>query len=118
MFVIFLYRCLDTNPNNEFPQRGYVVVPFVAGYDDIAGKILKLDHIQNPNHRPLDELFRDHFLQCVLKNMKGAAEPDWDHEEAFGDGSVDLSQEIWASAEGRDHLEFELRQRMHDLEVA
>jgi hypothetical protein len=57
---------------------------FIAGCDDIAGKVLKLDHIQDRNHRPLDELFRDHFIQCVLKNMKGAEKPTWDHEDALG----------------------------------
>ena len=58
----------------ELVRQGYVNVPFVSVYDAIARK-LHLDHIQDPNIRPLDELFRDHFLQCVLKNMKGAAEP-------------------------------------------
>jgi hypothetical protein len=98
MFVISLVEHLDTpNPDNEFPQRGYVIIPFIGGYQGISGKALKLDHIENPNHRPLDELFRDHFLQCVLKNMKGAASLTWDHEDALGGGSVDLSEEVWAS---------------------
>jgi len=30
------------------PDRGHVVIPFVPGYDDIAGKVLKLDHIADP----------------------------------------------------------------------
>jgi len=51
-------------------QRGHVVLPFVPVYDDIAGKILKLDHITDHNLRPFEDLFRDHFLQGVLKNMK------------------------------------------------
>ena len=64
-------------------------------YDDIAGKVLHLiSRIRNI--RPLDELFRDQFLQCGLKNMKGAAEPTWDYEDALGGGSVDLSNmNIW-----------------------
>lgn len=109
---------LDTSPDNEYPQRGYVVIPFVRGYEDIAGKVLKLDHIEDPNHRPLDELFRDHFLQCVLRNMKGVAEPLWDKEDAFGDGSMDLSRDIWASKSGKEHLEFEMANRMFGLKVA
>lgn len=75
------------------PDRGYVVTPFVAGYDDIAGKVLKLDHIQDPDLRPLDDLLRDHFLQGVLENMKGAGEPTWDHDDALGDGRMDLSRQ-------------------------
>ena len=43
-------------------QGGYVVVPFVPGYEDIAGKILKLDHIDDPELRPLGDLFRDYFI--------------------------------------------------------
>ncbi|KAG6371195.1 hypothetical protein JVT61DRAFT_9818 [Boletus reticuloceps] len=45
------------------PDRGHVVIPFVPGYDDIAGKVLKLDHIIDHNLRPLDDLFRDHFFR-------------------------------------------------------
>ena len=99
-------------------QRGHVVIPFIAGYDDIAGKVLKLRTFPDRNHRPLDELFRDHFIQCVLKNMKGAEEPTWDHEDALGDGSVDLSRDVWASESGKAHVEFEPRHRLHGLEVA
>jgi len=97
------------------PDRGHVVIPFVGGYEDIAGKILKLDHIVDPNHRPLDQLFRDHFLQCVLRNMKGAAEPTWDYEDTFGDGAMDLSREVWASEAGKRHLEFEVAERLHSI---
>jgi len=102
----------------NFPQRGYVIIPFTAGYDDIAGKVFKLDRIQDRKHCPLDELFRDHFLQCVLKNMKGAEGPTWDHEDAFGDRLVDLSRDVWASESGKAHLGFELRHRLYGLEVA
>ena len=89
-------------------QRGHVVIPFVPGYDDIAGKILKLDHITDYNLRPLDDLFRDHFRQAMLKNMKGAGEPTWDYEDALGDGMMDLSRrDIWGGNLGQEHLEFE-----------
>jgi hypothetical protein len=50
---------------HQSEQAGYVVFPFVAGYTDIAGRILKLDHIADPQIRPLDELLRDHFLQGI-----------------------------------------------------
>ena len=105
--------------HSKLQQRGYVVTPFVAGYDDIAGKVLKLDHIQDPDLRPLDDLLRDHFLQGVLKNMKGAGEPTWDHEDALGGGRMDLSrQDIWGGTTGRQHLEFELTHRLHGVLVA
>lgn len=53
--------------------------------------ILKLNHITDHNLRSLDELFRNHFLRAVAKNMKGAGEPTWDYEGALGDGTMDLS---------------------------
>ncbi|KAH9059680.1 hypothetical protein EDB87DRAFT_1562946, partial [Lactarius vividus] len=117
--VIFLRSDLrDAWDNYRFavnPDRGHVVIPFVPGYDDIAGKVLKLDHITDYNLRPLDDLFRDHFLQGVLKNMKGAGEPTW----TLGDGAMDLSRlDIWGGKLGKEHLEFEMAHRLHDLRVA
>jgi len=101
-----------------FPDYGHVVIPFVPGYDDIAGKVLKLDHIKDRNLCPLDDLFRDHFCQGVLKNMKGVGEPDWDYEDALGGGMVDLSrQDIWGGKLGQEHLEFEMAHRLLSLQV-
>ena len=109
----------NTNSHHLFRQRGHVVIPFVPGYEDIAGKVLKLDHITEHNLRPLDDLFRDHFLQGVLKNMKGAGEPTWDHEDALGGGMVDLSrQDIWGGKLGQEHFEFEMAHRLHSIRVA
>ncbi|KAF8531012.1 hypothetical protein JB92DRAFT_3139171 [Gautieria morchelliformis] len=99
------------------PDADYVVIPFIAGYDDIAGKTLKLDHINDCNICPLDELLKDHFLQGVLKHMKGAGEPTWDYEEAFDGGRVDLSNNVWSGKEGQVHFEFEMANRLHDLQV-
>jgi len=118
MFAFHIYPQCQFSP--RVPQGGHVVVPFVPGYDDIAGKILKLDHIQNPDLRPLDDLLRDHFLQGVLKNMKGAGEPVWDHEDALGGGGMmDLSRaDIWSGKSGREHLEFEMAHRLYGLLIA
>jgi len=75
----------------------------------VHGSVLHLNHIVDLTICPLDELFHDHFLQGVLKHMKGAGEPTWDHDDPFGDGSFDLSrQEIWGSAEGKEWLELEI----------
>lgn len=96
-----------------------MVVPFVPGYEDVAGNILKLDHITNPDLRPLDDLLRDHFHQCVLNKMKGGGETRWDYYEALGDGMLDLSRlDIWGGKRGQGHLEFELAHRLHGLQVA
>jgi hypothetical protein len=102
----------------RIPKRGYIVVPFVPGYDDIAGRILQLNHIVNSNLRPLDDFFRDHFLQGVLKNMKGTGEPTWDYEDALGGGIMDLSRlDTWGGSSGQEHLEFEMAHRLHSLRV-
>ena len=94
------------------------VIPFVPGYDDIAGNVLKLDHIADSNLRPLDDLFRDHFLQCMLKNMKGTGEPTWDYEDVLGGGMMDLSRlDIWGGKRGQEHLEFEMAHRLHSLQA-
>ena len=82
-----------------------MVVPFIGGFNDVAGKTLKLDHITDPNLRPLDELFHDHFLQCVLHRTKSEHEPSWDDEEA-SDDEVDLSDDIWSGEQSKEHLEF------------
>ncbi|KAK2462866.1 hypothetical protein APHAL10511_005064 [Amanita phalloides] len=113
-----LHDAWDNYKISVNPDRQYAVFAFAPGYDDIAGKVLKLDHIQDLNLRPLDDLFRDHFLQAVLKNMKGDGEPTWDYEDALGGGSVDLSNmDIWGGELGRGHLEFEMAHRLHGLQV-
>jgi hypothetical protein len=100
-------------------QLGHIIIPFVAGYDDIAGKVLKLDHIADSNLRPLDDLLRDNFLQGVLKNMKGEGDPTWDYEEALGGGMIDLSRlDVWGGKKGQEHLEFEMAYRLRNLQVA
>jgi len=114
-----LHNAWDNHSIAVNPSRGYVVIPLLGGYDDVAGKVLKLDHILDADLRPLDELFRDHFLQAVLKNMKGVREPYWDHEDALGDGCMDLSRHnIWGGEVGKAHLEFEMAHRLHGLRVA
>ena len=83
------------------------------------GLTLQLDHIADPNLRPLDKLFRDHFLQGVLKHMKGAGESTWDYEDNLGDGAFDLFRhKIWGNSEGRERLELELADRLFDHRVA
>jgi len=121
--VLLLRRDLrDSWDNYKFgvnPDRGHVIIPFVPGYDDIAGKVLKLGHIGNRDLCPLDDLLRDHFLQGVLKNMKGTGERNWDREDALGSGMLDLSRsDIWGDTTGRKHLEYELAYRLHSVLVA
>ena len=76
--------------STEFLQREHVIIPFLPGYDNVAGRVLKLDHILDADLRPspLDELFRDLFFRAVLKNMKGVRESYWNDEHSLADGST------------------------------
>jgi len=112
----------DAWDNYEFavnPDDNYKVTAFIDQHDDVHGLTLQLDHIADPRLRPLDELFRDHFLQGVLKHMKGAGEPTWDHEDNLGDRAFDLSRhDIWGNIEGQERLELELADRLFGHRVA
>ena len=96
-------------------QDDYRITAFVPGLDRIVGRTLLLDHISDPTTRPLDQLLRDHFLQCLLKHVKGSGEQQWDYARTFGIGSFDLSNEaVWGTEEGKERLELELEERLFD----
>ncbi|KAH9176341.1 hypothetical protein EDB89DRAFT_1903156 [Lactarius sanguifluus] len=95
---------------------------FTNGNADLNGLYLQLDHIQDPTLRPLDELFTDHFMQGIFKHMKGTGEVGWsyeDYDEAFGDGSFNLSNvKIWDTEEGRKRFELALSDRLFDHRIS
>ncbi|KAH9896917.1 hypothetical protein C8Q73DRAFT_834944 [Cubamyces lactineus] len=96
------------------PDDGYRITAFVAGHDSIAGRVLRLDHIVDPTTRPLDQLLRDHFLQGLLKHVKGSGERHWD----FRSGALDLSDDaLWGTEQGKERLEVELEHRLSDHRV-
>ena len=106
------------SPGLTLSQNNYRITAFTNGNADINGKYLRLDHIKDPTLRPLDELFIDHFMQGLLKHMKGAAESAWsyeDYDDAFGDHSFNLSNmNIWGTREGKERLELALADRLFD----
>ncbi|KAH9032547.1 hypothetical protein EDB84DRAFT_1561942 [Lactarius hengduanensis] len=109
----------DAWDNYEFgvdPNNNYRITAFTNGNADVNDLYLKLDHIQDPTLRPLDELFTDHFMQGIFKHMKGAGEVSWSYEDfddAFGDGSFKLSNpKIWGTEEGRKRFELALSDRL------
>lgn len=114
----------DAWDNYEFgvdPTNNYRITAFTNGNADINGLYLQLDHIQDPTLRPLDDLFTDHFMQGIFKYMKGTGEVGWtyeDYDDAFGDGSFDLSNlETWGTEEGKRHLELALADRLFDHQI-
>ena len=103
-------------------QDDYKVIAFVDHYNDIHGKRLHLGHILDPDIRPLDTLLRDHFEQCVFRNMCGAEEDrdEFDFElDPFEPYSLDLSDTSrWTSSKGQHLFEHALRDRLFDQRVA
>ncbi|KAI9447196.1 hypothetical protein BJY52DRAFT_1312844 [Lactarius psammicola] len=115
----------DAWDNYEFgvdPNNNYRITAFTNGNADVNGLYLQLDHIQDPTLRPLDEFFTDHFMQGVFKHMKGAGEVGWtyeDYDDAFGDGSFNLSNfKIWGTEEGQKRLELALADRLFDHRIS
>ncbi|KAF8121088.1 hypothetical protein EV363DRAFT_1458357 [Boletus edulis] len=115
----------DAWDNYEFgvdPNNNYRITAFTNGNADINGLYLQLDHIQDPNLRPLDELFIDHFMQGIFKHMRGAAEPEWtyeDYDDVFGSGSFDMSNpKVWGTREGKERFELALADRLFDHGVS
>ncbi|EIW63014.1 uncharacterized protein TRAVEDRAFT_56202 [Trametes versicolor FP-101664 SS1] len=93
------------------PDNGYSITPFVSGHGDLAGLVLQVDDIADPTTRPLDAPLRDHFLQGLLKHVKGCGERHWD----FRTGALDLSdRNVWGTDEGKERLELELDNRLFD----
>ncbi|KIJ93578.1 hypothetical protein K443DRAFT_645358, partial [Laccaria amethystina LaAM-08-1] len=104
------------------PNDNYRITAFTNGNADINGRYLRLDHIQDPTLRPLDELFTDHFMQGLFKHVKGTGESAWSHEDcddAFGDHSFNLSNmNIWGTREGKERLELALAERLFDHRIS
>jgi len=92
-------------------------VAFTKGFSDIVGSHLHLDHIHDWTVRPLDQLLRDHFLQGLLKYVKGAMEAkDYRTENDLLDDirerTIDLSSTKWDTPLGQTTLELHLKDRL------
>jgi len=74
----------------------------------IAGRHLDQRFIDHPD-RAVDPLLRWHFRQAVLANMRGAGEPDFEHD--FPPGS-DMVGEILCGPMAAKRMEFELFSRL------
>ena len=82
--------------------------------DQVAGQSLDSRLLNDPR-RPPDSLFRWHFRQAVLANMRGIGEPA--HEQDFPPGS-DMMGEIQAGPNAAERMEFELFDRLaHHTEI-
>jgi hypothetical protein len=92
----------------------------VNGNADFNNLHLRLDHIQDPTLRPLDDLFIEHFEQGLFKFMIGSGYRGWscsECEEAFC--AFDLSDaKVWGTQEGKEQLEVALAERLFDHQLS
>ena len=118
---VFYSRIVNAPQDSHSAQNNYRITAFTNGNVDINDLSLQLDHIQDPTLRPLDELFTDHFMQCLFKYIKGTGEPAvWtyeDYDDAFGDGSDLSNHRIWGTKEGTERFELELADRLFDHRI-
>ena len=101
-------------------QNNYRITAFTNGNADINGLNLQLGHSQDPTLRPLDELFTDHFMQGLFKQMKGAGESEWvyvDYEYTFGKDSNLLNLKIWETGIGKGLFELAHADRLFDHRI-
>ena len=74
----------------------------------------------DPRYLPSDGLLRDHFRQCILRHIKGTAEPEelgrmFDPDIHLSAGGFNLeSGSWWSSDRGKLQLEAELAHRLWD----
>lgn len=104
------------------PDDNYKVFDFSRGglYRGFGPMKISAE-IGSPN-RPLDELFRFHFYQAILKNIKGAADVDEDYDNPEDDwtdpDTLRMDNERLASTpRGKLRLETELATRLGHLVV-
>lgn len=90
------------------PDDNHKILCFRRDGEGIAGRHLDREFLEDPS-RPVDQLFRWHFRQAVLANMKGAGEPIFECD--FPPGS-DMIGEILSGPRAGERLEFEFFSRL------
>ncbi|KAL2130893.1 hypothetical protein VTI74DRAFT_5823 [Chaetomium olivicolor] len=90
------------------PDDNHKIVCFLPDSHGIAGQYLDC-HLLDDERRPPDELFRWHFRQAVLANMRGNGEPVLEFD--FPPGS-DVIGEIIRGPKAAERMEAELFGRL------
>ncbi|AEO64299.1 uncharacterized protein THITE_2110303 [Thermothielavioides terrestris NRRL 8126] len=109
-----LHQLFDDYEFSINPDNGYKIIFFFPGREHLAGQRLDSRLLNDPR-RPPDALFRWHFRQAVLTNMRGIGEPL--HEHDFPPGS-DIMGQIQAGPKAAERMEFELFDRLaHHVEI-
>ncbi|KAK0655523.1 HNH endonuclease-domain-containing protein [Cercophora newfieldiana] len=109
-----VHQLFDSYKFSINPDDGYKIICFQRDQKRIAGTSLDNRLLQDPQ-RPLATLLRWHFRQAVLTNMKGAGEPNFEHD--FPPGS-DMMGEIQSGPKAAERMEFELFDRLaHHIDL-
>ncbi|AEO69939.1 uncharacterized protein THITE_2120698 [Thermothielavioides terrestris NRRL 8126] len=96
------------------PDDGHKIVFFQPDNYHLSGTFLDARFLDDPR-RPPDSLLRWHFRQAVLTNMRGAGEPNFEHD--FPPGS-DIMGEIRRGPKAAERMEFELFDRLaHHMDI-
>ncbi|KAJ9213907.1 hypothetical protein DTO166G4_4518 [Paecilomyces variotii] len=92
------------------PDDNYKITCFIPDDFGVDGRILDpvCPNPADPN-RVSDNLLRWHFRQSILRNMRGAGEPSWEHD--FPPGS-DMLREILEGPFPIERFEMELSARL------
>ncbi|KAF1808661.1 hypothetical protein P152DRAFT_462221 [Eremomyces bilateralis CBS 781.70] len=103
-----IHQLFDSYDLSIDPDDNYKIVFFSDDGAGLAGKCLDQEFRNNPQ-RPVDPLLRWHFRQAVLANMRGAGEPQFEHD--FPPGS-DMVGDILNGPKAAERMEFELFNRL------
>ncbi|KAK0708197.1 hypothetical protein B0H67DRAFT_636740 [Lasiosphaeris hirsuta] len=103
-----IHQMFDSYSFSINPDDNYKIICFQRDWKRIAGTFLDARFLNDPQ-RPLETLFRWHFRQAVLTNMKGAGEGNF--EQDFPPGS-DMMGEIQSGSKAAERMEFELFNRL------
>lgn len=90
------------------PDDDYKVISFLPHSLFVYGTHLDHELLRHPE-RPVEQLFRWHFRQAVLANMRGAGEPVLEHD--FPPGS-DMIGEVLRGPRAAEVMEFHLFSRL------
>jgi hypothetical protein len=103
------YGICNKDPLLIYPKDNYKIVSFIADSFEVDGRTLDpvCQDPANPN-RVSDHL-RWHFRQSVLKNMRKAREPSFEHDFPPG---TDMIKEILEGPFPAERLEMELSYRL------
>lgn len=113
LYALFLLQLLLTKKLKIF-KNGYKIIYFGSDINGCAGNVLDQRLLEDPRCPPAD-LFRWHFRQAILTNMRGEGEPLLELD--FPPNS-DMLGQILEAPKAAERLEFEFFDRLaHHVDI-